>query len=52
MCYSNLLLSKTFVFKGLEFIAGIIVSVLFAWLFCLLVEGACIKLSKKIAYKI
>lgn len=50
--YLGTLLPKTFIFKGLEFMTGIIVSVLFAWLFYLLVEGPCIKLSKKVAYKI
>jgi peptidoglycan/LPS O-acetylase OafA/YrhL len=43
-------LPKTLTFKALEFSTGIIVSVLFAWIFYLVVEAPCLKLSKRILY--
>jgi peptidoglycan/LPS O-acetylase OafA/YrhL len=50
--YLGTLLPKTFIFKGIEFITGIVVSILFAWLFNVLVEAPFLKLSKKYRYKI
>jgi len=49
--YLGMLLPKTLFFKGLEFMTGLVVSILFAWLFWLLVEAPCLKLSKQIVYK-
>jgi peptidoglycan/LPS O-acetylase OafA/YrhL len=50
--YLGTLLPKTFFFKGVEFLTGIGVSVLFAWLFYLLVEKPCLKLSKRVNYNL
>ena len=44
-------LPKTIVFKGVEFITGIVVSIAFAWLFNRLIEYPCLKLSRQISYK-
>jgi len=44
------LLPKTFWYKGLEFTTGIVVSILFAWLFYLVVEAPFLKLSKRVTY--
>jgi peptidoglycan/LPS O-acetylase OafA/YrhL len=43
-------LPKTFMYKGVEFISGIIVSILFACLFYWLIERPFFKLSKRIKY--
>jgi peptidoglycan/LPS O-acetylase OafA/YrhL len=43
-------LPKTVAFKALEFITGITVSILFAYLFYKLVELPCLRLSKRIRY--
>jgi len=43
-------LPKTFLFKSLEFFTGIVVSILFAYLFYRLVEAPCLKLSKRMSY--
>lgn len=48
--YLGTLLPKTFWYKGLEFTTGIIVSIIFAYLFYRAVEYPFLKLSKKIAY--
>ncbi|WP_184545855.1 acyltransferase family protein [Mucilaginibacter sp. FT3.2] len=44
-------LPKLLFFKGIEFLTGIGVSILFAWLFYRLIEMPCLKLSKRIVYK-
>jgi peptidoglycan/LPS O-acetylase OafA/YrhL len=43
-------LPKTILFKGIEFTIGIAVSILFAYLFYLVVERPFLKLSKRISY--
>jgi len=48
--HAGMLLPKTFLFKGLEFLCGILISVLFAYLFYLCVERPCLKYSKRILY--
>lgn len=49
--YLGTLLPKTFWYKGLEFATGIIVSILFAYLFYKLVELPFLKWSKKVKYE-
>ncbi|MEZ2338927.1 acyltransferase family protein [Mucilaginibacter sp. RCC_168] len=43
-------LPKNVLFKGLEFLTGIVVSILFAYLFYLVIEKPFFKLSKRISY--
>jgi peptidoglycan/LPS O-acetylase OafA/YrhL len=50
--YLGMLLPKSLFFKGIEFLTGIGVSILFAWLFYLLVEKPCLKLSKQVNYNL
>jgi peptidoglycan/LPS O-acetylase OafA/YrhL len=45
------LLPKTLFFKGIEFVTGLAVSILFALIFYKLVEAPCLKLSKKLSYQ-
>jgi peptidoglycan/LPS O-acetylase OafA/YrhL len=45
-------LPKTFLYKGLAFTSGIIVSIAFAYLFYLVVEAPFLRLSKKISYQL
>jgi peptidoglycan/LPS O-acetylase OafA/YrhL len=47
-----MLLPKSLFFKGVEFLTGLGVSILFAWGFYLLVEKPCLKLSKQVNYNI
>ncbi|MEO3405100.1 acyltransferase [Mucilaginibacter sp. CAU 1740] len=49
--YLGSILPKTIPFKALEFLTGIVASVLFAWVFYRLVELPCLRLSKRIRYK-
>lgn len=48
--YLGTQLPKTFFFKGIEFITGIAVSIIFAYIFCRLIEEPSLKLSKRIRY--
>ncbi|RWY47908.1 acyltransferase family protein [Mucilaginibacter gilvus] len=48
--YMGQSLPKTLPFKALEFGTGIIVSIVFAWVFYLAVEAPFLKLSKRIVY--
>ena len=48
--YLGTLLPKTFLFKGIEFITGIFVSVIFAWCFYRYVETPFLRLSKQVHY--
>jgi peptidoglycan/LPS O-acetylase OafA/YrhL len=48
--YLGTLLPKTFWYKGLEFGTGIMVSILFAYLFYLCIEAPFLRLSKRITY--
>ncbi|TFF33925.1 acyltransferase family protein [Mucilaginibacter psychrotolerans] len=48
--YMGQVLPKTFLYKGAEFAGGILVSILFAYLFYKYVEQPFLKLSKSIAY--
>jgi peptidoglycan/LPS O-acetylase OafA/YrhL len=50
--YLGMLLPKSLFFKGVEFLTGLGVSILFAWGFYLLVEKPCLKLSKQVNYNI
>ncbi|WP_166090697.1 acyltransferase family protein [Mucilaginibacter inviolabilis] len=50
--YMGTKLPKTVLFKGIEFLTGIVVSILFAYLFYLLVERPFFKLSKRISYNL
>jgi peptidoglycan/LPS O-acetylase OafA/YrhL len=49
--YLGTILPKTIPFKGLEFLTGIVVSILFAWMFYKLIELPCLRLSKRIRYE-
>ena len=48
--YMGTKLPKTILFKGVEFLTGIVVSIVFTYLFYLLVEWPFFKLSKRISY--
>ncbi|MDN5288208.1 MAG: Peptidoglycan/LPS O-acetylase OafA/YrhL, contains acyltransferase and SGNH-hydrolase domain [Mucilaginibacter sp.] len=48
--YMGTKLPKTVLFKGIEFLTGIVVSIIFAYLFYLLIERPFFKLSKHISY--
>jgi len=50
VAFMGMHLPKTFAFKALEFLTGIIVSICFAYLFYYLVELPCLRLSKRIRY--
>lgn len=52
VAYLGMHLPKSLFFKGAEFLTGIVVSVLFAYLFYLFIEKTCLKLSKQITYKV
>jgi len=48
--YLGTLWPKTILFKGIEFVSGIVISVTFAYVFYLLIERPCLKTSKKLVY--
>lgn len=48
--YLGTIWPKTLFYKGIEFTSGIVVSILFAWLFNFVVERPFFRLSKKVAY--
>ena len=50
VAYVGQMLPKSFLYKGAEFAGGILVSILFAYLFYKCVEQPFVKLSKRIAY--
>lgn len=49
--YLEKALPKTFFFKGIDFMAGLVISLLFAYLFYLAIEKPAITLSKRFHYK-